>query len=83
MQQVGFHNVTEQRFKLPVGQWSRDKRLKKLGMWNLVHCEQGIEGWAMALLTRVMGWSYAEVQVFLAQMRKGLRDPNTHAYFNV
>ncbi|GLA61676.1 hypothetical protein AtubIFM56815_002535 [Aspergillus tubingensis] len=83
MQQAGFHNVTEHRMKLPVGQWSRDKKLKKLGMWNLVHCEQGIEGWAMALLTRVMGWSYAEVQVFLAQMRKGLRDPNTHAYFNV
>ncbi|PYH99943.1 methyltransferase family protein [Aspergillus ellipticus CBS 707.79] len=83
MQEAGFQNVTEQRFKLPVGQWSRDKRLKKLGMWNLVHCEQGIEGWAMALLTRVMGWNYVEVQVFLAQMRKGLRDPNTHAYFNV
>ncbi|PWY94923.1 methyltransferase family protein [Aspergillus sclerotioniger CBS 115572] len=83
MQQAGFQNVTEERFKIPVGQWSRDKRLKKLGMWNLVHCEQGIEGWAMALLTRVMGWSYPEVQVFLVEMRKGLRDPNTHAYFNV
>ena len=57
MQQAGFHNVTEHRMKLPVGQWSRDKKLKKLGMWNLVHCEQGIEGWAMALLTRVMGVS--------------------------
>lgn len=28
-------------------------------------------------------WSYSEVQVFLAQMRKGLRDPNIHAYFYV
>ncbi|KAL4889937.1 S-adenosyl-L-methionine-dependent methyltransferase, partial [Aspergillus ambiguus] len=55
MQSVGFVNVTEQQFKLPIGPWSRDKKLKKLGRWNLVHCEQGIEGWAMALLTRVMG----------------------------
>ncbi|KAL3476804.1 S-adenosyl-L-methionine-dependent methyltransferase [Aspergillus californicus] len=83
MQEVGFQNVTEQRFKLPIGPWSKDAKLKKLGMWNLVHCEQGIEGWAMALLTRVMGWTFTEVQVFLAQMRKGLRDPKTHAYFNV
>ncbi|KAL5365383.1 S-adenosyl-L-methionine-dependent methyltransferase [Aspergillus floccosus] len=83
MQSVGFVNVTEQQFKLPIGPWSRDKKLKKLGRWNLVHCEQGIEGWAMALLTRVMGWTYTEVQVFLAKMRKGLRDPNTHAYFRV
>ncbi|GAB1211559.1 hypothetical protein ATERTT37_000682 [Aspergillus terreus] len=83
MQSAGFQNVTEQQFKLPIGPWSRDKKLKKLGRWNLVHCEQGIEGWAMALLTRVMGWTYTEVQVFLAKMRKGLRDPNTHAYFRV
>ncbi|KAF9886622.1 hypothetical protein FE257_011262 [Aspergillus nanangensis] len=76
IQQAGFQNVTEYRFKLPIGPWSRDKKLKKLGRWNQVHCEQGIEGWAMALLTRVMG-------VFLAQMRKGLRDPNVHAYFQV
>ena len=57
MQEAGFDNVTERRFKLPVGPWSRDPKLKKLGRWNLVHCEQGIEGWAMALLTRVMGVS--------------------------
>ncbi|PYH77546.1 S-adenosyl-L-methionine-dependent methyltransferase [Aspergillus uvarum CBS 121591] len=83
MREAGFQNVVEHQYKLPVGPWSRDKRMKSLGMWNLVHCEHGIEGWAMALLTRVMKWTFAEVQVFLAQMRKGLRDPNVHAYFEV
>ena len=57
LEEAGFTNVEEHRFKLPVGGWSRDKRLKKLGRWNLLHCEEGIEGWAMALLTRVMGVS--------------------------
>ncbi|BCS18937.1 class I SAM-dependent methyltransferase [Aspergillus puulaauensis] len=83
MEEAGFENVTERRFKLPIGPWSKDKKLKKLGMWNLVHCESGIEGWAMALLTRVMGWTYDDVQALLAEMRKGLRDPNIHAYFYV
>ncbi|CEL06136.1 Putative SAM dependent methyltransferase [Aspergillus calidoustus] len=83
MQEAGFVNVTEQRFKLPIGSWSKDKKLKRLGIWNQVHCERSISGWAMALLTRVMGWKYAEVEVFLAKMRSGLRDPNVHAYFNV
>lgn len=54
MRDAGFQNVVEHRYKLPVGPWSRDKKLKSLGIWNLVHCEHGIEGWAMALLTRVM-----------------------------
>ncbi|GAB1197605.1 hypothetical protein APSETT444_006903 [Aspergillus pseudonomiae] len=81
---AGFENVTERRFKLPVGPWSKDEHYRQLGRWNLLHCEQGIEGWSMALLTRVMGWSYEEVQVFLAKMRKGLRDySKIHAYFYV
>lgn len=83
LQAAGFTNVVETRYELPVGGWSSDKHLRKLGRWNLLHCEEGIEGWAMALLTRVMGWSFAEVQIFLAKMRQGLRDPDTHAYFDV
>ncbi|KAK2747804.1 hypothetical protein FQN57_001834 [Myotisia sp. PD_48] len=83
MEEAGFENVVETNYKLPVGGWSSDKHLKRLGQWNLLHCEEGIEGWAMALLTRVMKWTYEEVQVFLVKMRAGLRDPKTHAYFNV
>lgn len=110
MDDAGFENVVETRFKLPVGGWGKDKQIKRLGQWNLLHCEEGIEGWAMALLTRVMQvcrcpdfffspsvprgvqnfdfrhllqWTYEEVQIFLAKMRAGLRDPKTHAYFYV
>ncbi|KAH8744170.1 S-adenosyl-L-methionine-dependent methyltransferase [Hyaloscypha finlandica] len=80
---AGFDEVVEKKFKLPVGGWSSDPKYKELGRWNLLHCEQGIEGWAMALLTRVMGWKYTEVQAFLGLMRAGLRNRNTHAYYNV
>lgn len=52
---AGFDEVVEKKFKLPVGGWSSDPKYKELGRWNLLHCEQGIEGWAMALLTRVLG----------------------------
>ncbi|KAI1914908.1 hypothetical protein LOZ12_003403 [Ophidiomyces ophidiicola] len=83
MEDAGFTNVTEVKFKLPVGAWSSDKRMKELGQWNLLHCEQGIEGWALALLTRVLQWSADEVRALLAKMRVGLRDPSVHAYFNV
>ncbi|EFR03995.1 UMTA [Nannizzia gypsea CBS 118893] len=83
MDDAGFENVVETRLKLPVGGWGKDKQIKRLGQWNLLHCEEGIEGWAMALLTRVMQWTYEDVQIFLAKMRAGLRDPKTHAYFYV
>ena len=52
---AGFENVVEKRYKMPVGPWSSDPKLKEVGRWHLLECFQGIEGWAMALLTRVMG----------------------------
>lgn len=52
---AGFENVVEQRYKMPVGPWSSDPKLKEIGRWHLLECFQGIEGWSMALLTRVMG----------------------------
>jgi hypothetical protein len=51
---AGFIDVHEKRYKLPVGEWSSDPKLKELGRWNLLFCLQGIEGWAVFLLTEVM-----------------------------
>ena len=51
---AGFVDVTEVRFKWPVGPWSNDQKLKDLGRWNMHMWEQGLEGWTLALLTRVM-----------------------------
>ena len=55
MQDAGFEDVVEHRFKLPIGGWSSDPKLKDIGRWNQLHWEEGIEGWCMALLTRIMG----------------------------
>lgn len=52
---AGFEEVTEFRYKVPVGGWSSDPALKELGRWNLLYCLQGAEGWALFLLSRVLG----------------------------
>lgn len=38
----------------------------------------GLQGIAMALLTRSLGWSAAEVEVFLVGLRKELNDKSLH-----
>ncbi|KAF2241609.1 S-adenosyl-L-methionine-dependent methyltransferase [Trematosphaeria pertusa] len=78
---AGFEDVHEVWYKLPIGGWSSDAHLKELGRWNLLHCTQGAEGWGLFLLTKVMGWSVEEAQVFIAKFRSGLRDKGVHAYF--
>jgi hypothetical protein len=57
IKEAGFTNVTERKFKMPVGPWSSDPKLKSVGRYHLLECYEGIEGWSMALLTRLYGVS--------------------------
>lgn len=54
MEEVGFINVVEKKHKFPIGTWPADPRMKELGMWFRAYFEDGMEGYAMALLTRVL-----------------------------
>ena len=57
------------------------KREKTLGRWTHVNVLQGIQGFALGLLTRVLGWSVEEVELLLMDVRKDLQDTNIHAYW--
>ncbi|QIW98413.1 hypothetical protein AMS68_003931 [Peltaster fructicola] len=83
IKQAGFDNVVEKRFKWPVGPWSSDPRMKEIGRWNLLNWEQGMEGWVIALYTRVLGWSYADVQAWLVEVKKALRSRKHLVYHEV
>jgi hypothetical protein len=55
LEDAGFEDVVEHVYKWPMGPWSKDPQLKEIGMWNQLHWLEGIEGWSLALLTRVLG----------------------------
>ena len=59
MEEAGFINVVEKRYRFPVGTWPRDPKMKELGMWFRAYFEDGMEGYAMALLTRVLAVSFS------------------------
>lgn len=80
VEQAGFINVSERRYKMPLGPWPKDPKLREIGRWHLLECYQGIEGWSFALLTRLMGWSIEEVQLLLAEVRQAFKDKSVHAY---
>jgi hypothetical protein len=54
MREAGFVDVTERRFRVPIGTWAKDPRLKELGRYNRLQWSEGIEGWAMMLLTSIL-----------------------------
>ncbi|KAH6988011.1 S-adenosyl-L-methionine-dependent methyltransferase [Ilyonectria sp. MPI-CAGE-AT-0026] len=80
MRQAGFQNVNEMRLKLPIGRWPRHETLKIWGTWCRAFLADGLEGFGLRMMTGVLGWSYEETQVFLADMKRHLMNPKIHGY---
>ena len=81
LEKAGFVDVVEVTYKWPMNGWARhDEKLKNIGRWNQLRMHEGIEGFMMRLLTQVEGWSVARAQLFLAEMRRELRNYKVHAY---
>lgn len=55
MEDAGFINVTQKEYKVPSGPWPKDPRMKDIGKYNLLNMLEAIEGFTIALFTRVLG----------------------------
>jgi hypothetical protein len=83
LEKAGFINVVEKKFKWPSNTWPKDPKYKTLGMWQLANAENGLEAWTLALYTRALGWSKEQVLTLCANVRKDIRNPKIHAYWNM
>ncbi|KAI1436394.1 S-adenosyl-L-methionine-dependent methyltransferase [Xylaria sp. CBS 124048] len=80
---AGFVNITSRPFKLPATSWPLDKELKEVGAFSQLTMEQDLDGYAMLLFTQALGWTHAEVTIYLARIRKEMRDMRFKPYFLV
>ncbi|KAK2028819.1 S-adenosyl-L-methionine-dependent methyltransferase, partial [Colletotrichum zoysiae] len=80
LKEVGFVDVTVSTYKWPMGPWAKDAHYRELGSWCLENLMEGLEAFSMAPFTRALGWTKDEVNVFLIEVRKELRDRSIHAY---
>ncbi|RPB03580.1 S-adenosyl-L-methionine-dependent methyltransferase [Choiromyces venosus 120613-1] len=79
---AGFVNVEEKILRLPVGPWPKDPLLKEIGRFNMLSGMQGLDGFTLALFTRVLGWSAEDVMKFIQTVKDQLLDRRTHAFAN-
>ena len=77
----GFEEVTEKVYKLPCNTWPKDERLKFLGAWEMHNLLTNLEGFCSRLYQKGLGWTDEEVQVFLPEVRKDIRDRSNHVYW--
>ncbi|KAI2794541.1 hypothetical protein POX_a01140 [Penicillium oxalicum] len=81
MKEVGFVDVKQQVFKIPVNTWPTDKRLKHIGQWSETNWLEALAGWSYKPFL-ALGWSKSEIEVFLVDVRKSIQDRNVHAYMD-
>jgi hypothetical protein len=83
MTDAGFTNVGSSLYKWPSNSWPKGQKEKTLGLWNMVNTLDGLEGFTLAMFTRVLGWSPEEVHVFLAGVRADTKNKRFHNYWPV
>jgi hypothetical protein len=51
------------------------------GAWNNFNLNAGLQAMSMMLFTAALGWSAIEVETFLVDVRKDLKNRSYHAYW--
>lgn len=80
---AGFVDIVEKKYAFPVGGWPRETRLKEVGECYLEFMDSSMEGFSTFLLKEIMGWEYAEILVFMAEVRKAMKDPKLQPYVDL
>ena len=83
MADAGFVAIEERRLAVPVNPWARGREQKIRGALMMTNLLEVCHGITMNVFTKVWGWSPEEVEVFLVDVRAGLKDRNVHAYVPV
>lgn len=79
MTERGFENIEVKRFKWPMGIWARGAYYRNIATMFKQNILMVLEALALRPLTH-LGWSAEEIQVFLAEVRKELRENRVDAY---
>ncbi|RDW95065.1 hypothetical protein BP5796_00828 [Coleophoma crateriformis] len=80
LEEAGFTDVVELKYKWPLNRWPKDKKAKELGMWTYENMYGGILGFSLAIFTRVLGWTREDTELFIAEVQKEVRDHKIHSY---
>ena len=81
MHEAGFVEVEVKEFKIPIGQWPKDPKMRETGAFQLVAMLEGIGGLTMALWTRFLGWKKEDVEDELVKVKLEMQSKRVHAYW--
>lgn len=83
MKDAGFVDVTVQEFKLPIGLWPVEPRLREAGKFALGSMLAGLHGISLAIFTRFLKWDVEEMNLLLERVGGEWRLRAVHCYWPV
>lgn len=83
LEEAGFVDVVQTELVWPLGSWPRVKELKELGIWTRENFLNALHAGSIVLFTKGLGWSDEEVEAFLVDVRKDIKNPAIHSYWSV
>ncbi|KAF4970218.1 hypothetical protein FSARC_2704 [Fusarium sarcochroum] len=88
LEEAGFVDVNVVKRKWPQNRWPKDPKHKQIGIWANQNATDALSALSLAVFTRPqghggLGWTKEEVEVFLTDVRKDIKDVNIHAYWPI
>ena len=80
MEEAGFINVNIVPFKMPLGPWPKNQRLRQAGVYLYSSMYEGLSGLSLRVFTQMLGWSVEELEVLLALVRAEWKQRAMHIY---
>jgi hypothetical protein len=77
---AGFVNVTTRIFHVLIGPWPKNKVLKLVGLYWRTVLLDGVQPIALGPMTRGLGWTKDEVEVWLVGVRKAYMQGGIHSH---
>ena len=80
MEDAGFVNVHIRGYKMPIGIWPKDKRLRQAGLFCMVGIVDGVSGLSQRVFTKGLAWTIEEMEVLLMEVRNEWNNKRIHSY---
>jgi hypothetical protein len=81
MKDAGLINVRVIEFKMLIGPWPKDERLREAGQYGLLALLDGLYGLSVKIFTNCLGWTPEKLEEYLGKVRSDLRRKAVHSYW--
>lgn len=79
----GFKNIHHEVIQVPLNPWPLDPRQRHIGRWFHLCLTESLEPLSLAPMTRISGWTKAQVNTLIDEARREINSGSVHAYFDM